>query len=94
MFAGINWHDPFVYIGLLGVVSVLLGFYRTSIGQWTDKSLLYELDSIIGVSLIVVYQIHVKAYVTLPLNLVWIVVSFRGLIPFAVRRRKTRQQKR
>ena len=81
-----NLHDPFTYIGFLGALLVLFGFYRTSVGRWTNKSFLYELDNLIGASLIVVYQLHYRIYATIALNIVWVVVAFRGIASLPERR--------
>jgi len=64
--------------GVAGSLLILLGFYRTSIGRWSGKSLLYELDNLVGAALIVVYQVHFHAYVTVVLNVIWVIVAFRG----------------
>ncbi len=81
-----NLQDPYTYIGFLGALLVLLGFYRTSIGRWTNKSFLYEFDNLIGAGLIVSYQLHHHIYVTLILNVVWVLVAFRGITSWAERR--------
>ncbi len=80
-----NYRDPYVITGIIGMLFILFGLYRTSSGRWRHSSLFYELDSIIGASLLIVYQIHVKAYVALPINLMLVFVSFRGLTSFAER---------
>lgn len=87
----------FNILGGIGASLVLLGFYRTSIGRWTNKSLWYELDNIIGASCLIVYALHYQTYVSIVINTVWLLVAFRGLMPFAERygariRRQARQQ--
>lgn len=72
-------------VGFLGASLILLGFYRVSIGRWTNKSLWYELDNLMGAGLLVFYQIHTGAYVTVVLNTIWVIVAFRGLTSFATR---------
>jgi hypothetical protein len=72
-------------IGAAGASLILFGFYRISVGRWTNKSFWYELDNIIGPLLVIIYSLHYHAYVSIVINLVWIVVAFRGLIPFAER---------
>lgn len=80
-----NYRDPYVITGIIGMLFILFGLYRTSSGRWRHSSLFYELDSIIGASLLIIYQVHVKAYVALPINLMLVFVSFRGLTSFAER---------
>lgn len=78
--------------GIAGAFCILLGFYRTSIGKWTGRSLWYELDNLLGASLLIVYQLSIGAYVTLVLNVVWVVVAFVGITSIAQRRRGLRKK--
>ncbi len=82
-------------IGFLGASLILLGFYRTSIGKWKNKSFAYELDNVVGAILLVIYQSHLHAYISAVLNIIWAIVAFRGLTPLAERySRKIRRQMR
>ena len=74
-------------IGIIGAVLVLFGFYRTSIGKWTGKSRLYELDNLVGASLITIYQWHYKVYVTVVVNIIWAIVALHGLTSYKQRRK-------
>ena len=81
-------HVPnFVFnvIGVTGALLILLGFYRTSIGRWKSKSFLYELDNAFGASLLIIYQYHLHAFISVVLNIIWLIVAFRGLTSFAER---------
>jgi hypothetical protein len=84
-------------IGTLGASMILFGFYRTSIGKWENKSFWYELDNVVGALLLIVYQMHLKAYISVILNVIWAFVAFRGLTSFAQRytlAKKTRRKAR
>ena len=83
----------YTIIGTLGAVLILFGFYRTSIGQWKAKSFWYELDNTLGALLLIVYQAHLKAYISVVLNAVWALVAFRGLTSFAERYQRQRLKK-
>lgn len=72
-------------VGALGACLVLFGFYRTSIGRWKNKSFWYELDNFVGAILLVFYQVHTQAYISVVVNIIWAIVAFRGLTPFAER---------
>jgi hypothetical protein len=76
----------YVTIGIIGAILVLFGFYRTTIGKWTGKSKLYELDNLIGASMIAVYQFHYRVYITVVLNIIWAIVALRGLTSYSQRR--------
>lgn len=75
-------------IGLAGAVLILFGFYRTSIGKWSGKSLWYELDNFAGAVFVTAYQLHFKAYISVIVNVVWAFVALRGITSIAERRRK------
>lgn len=79
--------------GVCGALLILFGFYRTSIGRWTGKSFWYELDNVIGASMLVVYQLHLDAYISAVLNIIWATVAFRGLTSFAQRYRQRASQR-
>lgn len=83
-------------LGGIGACLILFGFYRTSIGRWKNKSFWYEMDNFIGATLLVVYQIHTKSYISLVVNVIWATVSFRGLTSFTERYEKAffKKQKR
>ncbi len=72
-------------IGITGAVLIFLGFYRTSIGRWSNKSFWYELDNMVGATLLIIYQLHLKAFISVILNTLWVIVAFRGLTSFAAR---------
>ena len=90
-----NTNDIYNAIGVAGSLLVLFGFYRTSIGRWTNKSFWYELDNVVGSLLIIIYQVRLHAYISVVVNVIWAVVAFRGVSSFAERyivyRRKSRR---
>ena len=77
----------YIFIGIVGALLVLLGFYRISIGKWTGKSLWYEIDNLSGALLVTVYQLHYHAYVTMVVNIIWAVVAFKGVVSYRERRK-------
>jgi len=77
-------------VGIIGALLVLFGFYRTTIGKWTGKSKLYELDNLVGAILIAVYQFHYRVYITVVLNVIWAVVALNGLTSYRQRRKTKR----
>lgn len=72
-------------IGAIGAFLILFGFYRTSIGQWQNKSFMYELDNLIGAILLVIYQLHHQATISVVVNVIWALVAFRGITSYAQR---------
>lgn len=80
-----EWH--FIdWIGLIGGVLLLFGFWRTSIGKWKTTSLWYELDNVLGCTFLLIYAWQKHAYVNAIVNLIWAIIAFRGISSFAERR--------
>lgn len=75
----------FNIIGVIGAFLILLGFYRTSIGKWKNRSFIYELDNLVGASFLIVYQLHYHAFISVVVNIIWAIIAFRGLTSFAQR---------
>lgn len=78
----------YTIIGSLGAALILFGFYRTSIGRWTNRSVWYELDNLVGAVLLIFYQLHIKNYISLVLEIVWAIVAFKGVTSLAERYEK------
>lgn len=74
-------------VGIVGAALILFGFYRVSIGKWTGRSKLYELDNLLGASLIAIYSLHHKAYINMVINLVWVIVAINGLSSYRERKK-------
>ena len=80
-----NTETIYNVIGVLGASLILLGFYRTSIGRWKNRSFVYELDNLVGALLLIGYQFHHMAYISATLNVIWAIIAFTGLTSFAQR---------
>ncbi len=78
----------YTFIGIVGALLILFGFYRISIGKWTGKSKWYELDNLIGAILITIYEWHLKVYVPVVINIIWAVVALHGLTSYRQRRKQ------
>lgn len=74
-------------LGAAGAILILFGFYRTSIGKWTNTSFWYELDNMVGAGLLVIYNLDRRAYISLVLDTIWVIVAIRGITSIAERRR-------
>jgi hypothetical protein len=81
-------------LGIIGALMLLFGFYRANSGKWSSKSAGYELDNLIGASLIIVYQIRYHAYVTVVVNTIWAIVALWGLSTFIRRMHQHRKKRR
>lgn len=86
-----NLHDILVsisfvdLIGLAGAALIVFGFFRISLGVWTSKSFWYELDNLIGASLMVIHEAFIGAYIPMVLSIMWAIVALKGLTSFAER---------
>ena len=83
----VNTETLYNIAGAVGAFLILFGFYRTSIGKWKNKSFWYELDNLIGALLLVIYQLHHSAVISVIVNIVWAIIAFTGLTSFAQRYR-------
>ncbi|HTH72419.1 MAG TPA: hypothetical protein VL737_03620 [Candidatus Pristimantibacillus sp.] len=81
-------------LGIAGSILLLFGFYRVNSGRWTNKTLWYEFDNVIGAALIILYQIHYHAYVSVVVNTVWAGVAVLGLSVFFKRLHHHRRRRR
>ncbi len=88
-----EWH-PIDWIGLVGGILLLVGFWRTSIGQWKTTSFWYELDNLLGCALLLLYAWQKHAYVNIVLNVIWGIVAFRGLTSYTERKKSRRRNKK
>ena len=71
-----GWID---YLGLFGAVLILFAFYRINIGKWTNHSLWYELDNLVGALALGYYALHKGAVMSMIVNFTWVVVALFGL---------------
>ena len=69
-------------LGVVGASLLLFGFFRVNSGKWGNKSFWYELDNVVGATLIIIYQIRYHAFVTVVVNAIWAVVALWGLAVF------------
>lgn len=66
-------------MGVVGALLVLFAFYRIALGQWTSRSVWYELDNLVGAALLGYYTWSKGAYISVLINLVWFMVAIVGL---------------
>lgn len=88
-----NAEPFFTFLGIVGAGLIILGFYRTSIGRWTSKSLWYELDTIAGAILLIIYHLHISEYISLVLEIIIALVAIRGVTSFAERYEKKKKHR-
>ena len=81
------------WVGVLGGITMLFAFWRTSIGKWTGKSLWYELDNFVAAALMMIYAFSKGAYVNIVLNAIWGTVAVVGVTSYAERRIRRRRRR-
>lgn len=79
-------------LAVVGAMLLVFGFYRVNIGKWNNKSFWYELDNLIGATLLVIYQLYYHAYVTVIVNTIWGAIALWGLFVFVRRARAHRRR--
>ena len=88
-----EWHY-IDWLGLLGGLLLLFGFWRINIRQWKTTSFWYEFDNLFGCGLLFLYALNKHAYVNIVLNVIWGIVAFRGLTSYAERRKAKKKPQR
>lgn len=81
-------------LGVVGAIMLLFGFYRVNSGRWSNKSFVYELDNLVGATLLVIYQIRYHAFVTVVVNAIWAIIALAGLAVFFRRAHHHRTRRR
>lgn len=81
-------------LAIIGSVLLLFGFYRVNTGKWSNKSFWYELDNLVGAIMIIAYQIHYHAFVSVVVNIIWGGVAVAGLVVFLRRAHWHRKKRR
>ena len=66
-------------IGLIGAGILLFAFFRSTVGIWTNSSLWYELDNFLAAGLLSYYNYTKSAYITMIVNVIWLIVAVVGL---------------
>jgi multisubunit Na+/H+ antiporter MnhF subunit len=84
---------PFMVAGLVGAALIVFGFYRTAIGRWTTRSMWYELDTIGGTILLIVYHLHIREYISLVLEVVIVLIAIKGVNSIAERNEERKKFK-
>ena len=77
---------PIDFVGVIGAATLLFGVWRTTRGKWKGTGIHYELDNLIGATLMSIYAYGKGAYVSIVLNVIWAIVAFRGVSSYAERK--------
>ena len=71
--------DYITLVGVVGAGTILVGFLLNQTGKVTAQSWSYDAINVLGSLLLVVYAYLLGSYPFVVLNVVWLVVSARGL---------------
>ena len=72
--------DPFLLLGIIGMVLILLAFLLNQRHIWTEDMLRYDLCNAIGSLLLVIYAYEGRAWPFVILNGVWAAYSLKDII--------------
>ena len=72
--------DPFLLLGIIGMLCILWGFLMAQTHRWSEDSFIYDLVNFIGSALLVTYAIAGRAWPFLILNAIWALYSLRDVL--------------
>ena len=75
-------------IGYVGSLLIILGFFMVTRAKWAPQSFKYLIVSLIGSILLGLYQLHLKAYAGILLNIIFGLVAIWGIISFVIYKHK------
>jgi hypothetical protein len=67
-------------VGLIGMSLILSAFVMNQARKWRDGCMEYETVNAAGSALLVYYALMIASWPFLILNLVWLLVSARGML--------------
>ena len=72
--------DPYLLIGILGMVCILIAFLLNQLKVWKQEMLIYDLTNAIGSFLLGLYAYVGEVWPFLVLNAVWFLYSIKDVI--------------
>lgn len=86
-----NFSDTYIYVGIVGMILILLAFMMEQTNRWKNNDLKYDLTNLCGSFLLVIYAISGSAWPFFILNFVWGLVSLRDVVAdLRILRKKTK----
>lgn len=73
-------YDPFLILGIIGMICILVGFLLTQLHIWTQDQIRYDIVNFIGSALLVIYALEARAWPFVILNGVWALYSLKDVI--------------
>lgn len=71
--------DPFLLLGIAGMVCILYGFLMVQTHRWSEDSTIYDALNFIGAALLVFYALSGRAWPFVVLNAVWALYSLKDI---------------
>ena len=75
-----NFSDPYLTLGIIGMCLILLAFLLNQLNIWKQQMLVYDLCNALGGLLLVIYAYDGKAWPFVILNSVWTIYSVKDVV--------------
>ncbi|HLC76032.1 MAG TPA: hypothetical protein VJB82_02860 [Candidatus Peribacterales bacterium] len=73
-------YDPFLILGIIGMICILVGFLLTQRHIWTQDQTRYDIVNFVGSALLLIYALEGRAWPFVILNGVWALYSLKDVI--------------
>lgn len=75
-----DFQDPYLIIGIVGMICILAAFLLNQMNKWSSESLSYDTTNALGSLLLVIYALDGKAWPFVILNGVWLIYSLKDVV--------------
>ena len=72
-------YDPFLILGIIGMICILVGFLLTQLHKWTQDQMRYDVANFLGSALLLIYALEGRAWPFVILNGVWALYSLKDV---------------
>ena len=72
--------DPFLLLGILGMVCILYGFLMVQLHRWNQDQTRYDIMNFLGSALLLIYAIEGRVWPFVVLNGIWAMYSLKDVV--------------
>lgn len=78
--------NPFLILGITGMICILYGFLMTQLHRWNQDQTRYDIVNFLGSALLLIYAVEGRAWPFVILNGVWALYSLKDVVGDVFRR--------
>ena len=72
--------DPFLTLGIIGMVCILYAFLRVQTHAWTQDLMRYDVVNFLGSAFLLIYALEGRAWPFVVLNGIWALYSLKDMV--------------